>query len=96
MHLIGIAALVTGLFAVSMVAQDMGDDMPPGSVESNLAILKDPAMMVYMPDLTMKEFFFVVAMCARDNQRGILGPADAGHSIYVSEPEWKWDGEWPV
>ncbi|KFH41520.1 hypothetical protein ACRE_077520 [Hapsidospora chrysogenum ATCC 11550] len=167
MHLIGIAALVTGLFAVSVVAQDIGDDMPPGSVESNLAILKDPATMVYafsegnwrcdgeildiryevctevrenilalgekhsgwwtpdgkycqswmhgrckatfcpqttasgelkvyMPDLAMMEFFFVAAMCARENQRGILEPADAGYSIYVSEPEWKRDGEWPV
>lgn len=47
MRLIETTALVTGLFAASVVAQD-AVDMPPGSVESLLAILKDPAMMVYV------------------------------------------------
>jgi hypothetical protein len=46
MRLIGITALVPGIFAVSVVAQDV--DMPAGSIESHLAILKDPAMMVYV------------------------------------------------
>jgi hypothetical protein len=53
-------------------------------------------LKVYMPDLAMKEFFFLAAMCARDGQRGILEPANAGYSIYVSEREWKRDREWPL
>ena len=43
---------------------------------------------VYMPDLALKQFFFVGAMCATKGQRGIIVPANASYSLHVSEAEW--------
>lgn len=43
---------------------------------------------IYMPDLAFKQFFFLGAMCATKGQRGMIVPANASYSLYVSEPEW--------